>query len=838
MPISAAALPLPAGAAQSVNQTNVQSSPGTSASTAITVQGSASGVVLPTSVASLPLPSGAATAALQTTGNTELTTINTTLNAPMQNSGGSVTANFGTIAGVATAVNQEVTAAGTTASNAQGVQGVTNGVPLPSTAAPNITTTGTITTADTGQTCTSTNWGSQSACTGTPTAGSAYQVAIKSAGYIWLQGVTTSGTPTVNFVIRISNDGGTTWFNRGIFQITNIAPSQINGITALNFAGWITGGVTNVEVDATTYSGSGSTTITVTQGQATPFVTSSASPSAINGTGSTSAENVQGNGPSALPVNMDLQQQNNVVLASPTAPGTSTTGNVPAIQGVTGGVPVPISGSVSASFSQFAPNANYSTPLAVGASSARTTLPSGGGSTVAVYNVGANVAFVQLGSSSVSASTADDQVAPGGFLCLGVGSNTYIAAIETAGTTTLNISGGSGGCAGSGGGGGASGTVTANAGTNLNTSALATSVNQEVTVAGTSASSGQGVQGVTGGVAVTVQCPGGGTSCFGGSVGANVTVVGVPPDASVTGSTAMTAADAASTSSTGFGGQVIVTGAPTAASAETFGLNTYQGVIVSARGTFSSTTTMVVEGTQDNSAAQTGGTAKWTQTLLTVPAQTAGNPAVASSFNGPFENAGVVVGGLQGIRCRVTTYTSSDSITCTVRTTLTDPANALSANIAALVYQNAASAATLGGAMPNQGNVICGTDGTNCQPIAVTSAGVAGSKGLATQSLPGTPTKIFALSTTITQIKGSGGILTSALCDDVGSQAGSLQIFNTVPGSATLGSPIYFAPISPGIGGGIVNPVSLTSGISVAVTTTPNGSTAMTTPPNCSFTYN
>lgn len=42
------------------------------------------------------LPTGASTSALQTTGNTALTTINTTLGAPMQNSGGSVTANAGT----------------------------------------------------------------------------------------------------------------------------------------------------------------------------------------------------------------------------------------------------------------------------------------------------------------------------------------------------------------------------------------------------------------------------------------------------------------------------------------------------------------------------------------------------------------------------------------------------------------------------------------------------------------------------------------------------------------------------------------------------------------------
>jgi hypothetical protein len=50
--------------------------------------------------------SGGATSALQTTGNTALTTINTTLGVPMQNSGGSVTANIGTVGTLSTAANQ------------------------------------------------------------------------------------------------------------------------------------------------------------------------------------------------------------------------------------------------------------------------------------------------------------------------------------------------------------------------------------------------------------------------------------------------------------------------------------------------------------------------------------------------------------------------------------------------------------------------------------------------------------------------------------------------------------------------------------------------------------
>ena len=443
MPISAAAagLPLPTGAATSALQTTINTTLGSP------MQNSGGSVT-----ANLGTIGTAATAANQTTGNTTLGSILTALGTPMQNTGGTVTANLGTLNGAATAVNQEVTAAGTSASNAQGVQGVTNGVPFPTQGAPNKTSTGNITTVDTNQTCTSTNWGNQSACTGTPIAGSAVQVAVSSAGYLWAQGITTGGTATVNFAIRISNDGGTTWFNRGIFAVTNPAPFQINNIVNQNFAGWLTGGVTNVEVIATTYTvltGTPTTAITITQGQATPFVTSSATSSAANGSGSSAATNIQGNGTSAAPVNTNMQQVANTALAAPTAWGSAPTGGS-IVQNVNANI---VAGSVSASFSQFAPNGNYA-QLSVGASSTRVALPTG--VTVAVYNTGTFPAFVQLGSGSVVATTSNDVVPPGGGICLGVGSNTNIAGIETAGTTSLNISGGSGGCAGFGGGSAAS----------------------------------------------------------------------------------------------------------------------------------------------------------------------------------------------------------------------------------------------------------------------------------------------------------------------------------------------------------------------------------------------
>ena len=79
---------------------------------------------------------------------------------------------------------------------------------------------------------------------------------------------------------------------------------------------------------------------------------------------------------------------------------------------MTGGVPVPISGTVTASFSQFAPNGNYSTPLVVGATSGHFGASRGRWRNRRyLYNVGANAAYVQLGNTSVVATVADDQVA-------------------------------------------------------------------------------------------------------------------------------------------------------------------------------------------------------------------------------------------------------------------------------------------------------------------------------------------------------------------------------------------------------------------------------------------
>jgi hypothetical protein len=388
--------------------------------------------------------------------------------------------------GAATAANQEVTAAGTSASSAQAIQGVTGGVPQPTIYGPDTASvTGTITANDTGTTTCPTTAAGQTICTGTPTPAAVVSTAVGPVACLGVSSFVTSGAPTATFSTEFSGDN-VNWVPRGLFLDGKNAPIWVNNITGGVFTGQTSaGGMKFYRVRATSFSGSGTFTVTINQSQAQCQQYIGNLPTAGNGSQSTASVNIQGGGASALNVGVNEVAQAGATLGAPTAAGVSATGNIPPIQGVTGGVPVPISGSVTASFSQFAPNGNYSTPLVVGATSARTPLPSGGGSTVAVYNVGVNAAFVILGNTSVIATAADDQVAPGGFLCLAVGANVDIAAIETLGATTLNISGGSGGCAGSGGGGGGSSSANVFQATNFaNSSAAAAATTQQFAASG------------------------------------------------------------------------------------------------------------------------------------------------------------------------------------------------------------------------------------------------------------------------------------------------------------------------------------------------------------------
>src|SRR5271166_5138628 len=111
-----------------------------------------------------------------------------------------------------------------------------------------------------------------------------------------------------------------------------------------------------------------------------------------------------------------------------------------------------LTGVFTATMSAFQPTPAYS-QLAVSNLSSRVALPSG--STVVVYNTGASAAYVTLGSSSVTATTAAaDVIQPNSWMAFAVGSNTYLAGITSSGATALAISGGAGLPAGAGSGGG------------------------------------------------------------------------------------------------------------------------------------------------------------------------------------------------------------------------------------------------------------------------------------------------------------------------------------------------------------------------------------------------
>jgi hypothetical protein len=152
-PVSATSLPLPSGAATAAKQAALGTA-GAASADVYSVQGVPSGNpipiagtvtanvgtgTMPISAASLPLPAGAATAA-------GVAAINTTLGTPMQATGGFVTANAGTnlntsalaleaggnLAAIKT--NTTITVAGTPATSGLPVQGMTGGSPVPMSA--------------------------------------------------------------------------------------------------------------------------------------------------------------------------------------------------------------------------------------------------------------------------------------------------------------------------------------------------------------------------------------------------------------------------------------------------------------------------------------------------------------------------------------------------------------------------------------------------------------------------------------------------------------------------------------------------------------------------------
>jgi len=121
-----------------------------------------------------------------------------------------------------------------------------------------------------------------------------------------------------------------------------------------------------------------------------------------------------------------------------------------------------ITGSFSATTTGFTPNGTDATPLSVSNSTSETALPAAS-AVVLVQNIGSNVAYIKLGTTSgVTATTSDLAVPALGGCTVTVGANGFIAGITASSTTTLNLIGGSGlgnTCYGGGAGAGASSNV-------------------------------------------------------------------------------------------------------------------------------------------------------------------------------------------------------------------------------------------------------------------------------------------------------------------------------------------------------------------------------------------
>ena len=118
----------------------------------------------------------------------------------------------------------------------------------------------------------------------------------------------------------------------------------------------------------------------------------------------------------------------------------------------TAATPLPVSASVTASISGFAP-ASVGTPISVTTGGVTGTLPAG--TVVVASNAGAtNTAYCALGASS---TTAQQPIPPGGWFAFTVGVATQLTCITSTSTTTVNMVGGSGIPTGSGGGSGGGG---------------------------------------------------------------------------------------------------------------------------------------------------------------------------------------------------------------------------------------------------------------------------------------------------------------------------------------------------------------------------------------------
>lgn len=260
--------PLSTGASTAAKQPALGTA-GSASTDVITVQGIASGTVLPMSAASLPLPTGAATAAKQPalgtagTASADVITVQgkTSMTPIVVDPSGVTSPVSGTVAvtGVATSTKQSdgsqktqvVDGSGNvigSTSNALDIN-IKSGNPttIATTHADTAPATQNITAADIASTTTA-QQNSQGAITGSPTASSAASFTIAGLATVDLQ---VTGTWSATLSIEVSFDSGTTWFTRGMHLA---GTAYTVGTVTSNATGNLSvGGATNIRVRATAY---------------------------------------------------------------------------------------------------------------------------------------------------------------------------------------------------------------------------------------------------------------------------------------------------------------------------------------------------------------------------------------------------------------------------------------------------------------------------------------------------------------------------------------------------------------------------------------------------------
>lgn len=376
VPVSATALPLPAGASTAVDQTNgsaktqVVDGSGNvigSTSNALDVNVSNTPTVtitgtVPVSATALPLPAGAATSTAQTNGAQKTQLVDGSGNV---------------IASTGNALNVDVT--GTPSVSISGTVTTTTTDATPAS--------GAVTVLDSGSTATAGQNGS-SIITGTATAGSTYALALASKNVTRIQ---ITGVWTGTLGVEVSADSGTTWVPRTA-HVDGVSYDQ-QSVTANCLLTVDCGACTNIRVRATA-TVTGTATVRMVAGAGSDVVRL-ASP--IRGYDNTSGANWTLKPASTAVASTDTALAVGLHPTSPLPAGANALGTVGLTAGtaVVGGVELVDSGGIN--------------KLAVNSGGQAAVLPAGGdltsGAQLARLTDGTNTANIQTGRAGWNALT-------------------------------------------------------------------------------------------------------------------------------------------------------------------------------------------------------------------------------------------------------------------------------------------------------------------------------------------------------------------------------------------------------------------------------------------------